>query len=90
MAEDEPVTRREFDAYKHYIEQQRESDMKALGSQVSGIGSIMATHFEDDRRSFDELRKQNEDQSHAFNRWFIGLTSLLVGVAGGIIAVLIR
>ncbi len=79
MAEDEPVTRREFDAYKHAVELQRDADTKALQSQIAGIGSVMATHFEDDRRNFATLRNQV---------W--GLLAVHLVTLGGIITVLIR
>lgn len=79
MAEDEAVTRREFDAYKHASEVQRDSDLKALQSQVAGIASVLATHFEDDRRQFNGLRNM---------LW--GLLAAHALTLGGIITVLIR
>lgn len=79
MAEDEPVTRREFDAYKHAAEMQRESDVRALQSQIAGIGSVISTHFEEDRRNFGALRNQV---------W--GLLAVHLVTLGGIITVLIR
>lgn len=79
MAEDEPVTRRELDAYKHYWEMQRDADAKALQGQVAGLGASMATHFDDDRRNFATLRNQV---------W--GLLAVHLVTLGGIIAVLLK
>ncbi len=79
MGEDEPVSRREFDSYKHYNEMQRDSDNKALQSQVAGVASVLSTHFEDDRRQF--ARTQNI-------LW--GLLATHLVTLGGIITVLLR
>jgi hypothetical protein len=79
LAEDEAVTRREFDAYKHAAELQRDADTRALQSQVAGLGQAMATHYEDDRRNFGTLRNQ---------LW--GLLAAHLVTLGGIVAVLLQ